>query len=89
MLEVKGTDAFYGSLQVLWDVSLEVGDETVCLIGPNGHGKTTIINVISGIIPHAVGYIKFNGEYIDKLPPIKSLIGVSFKYLRETVFFQL
>jgi len=71
MLEVKGTDAFYGSLQVLWDVSLEVGDETVCLIGPNGHGKTTIINVISGIIPHAVGYIKFNGEYIDKLPPHK------------------
>ncbi len=44
MLEIKHIDAFYGKVQVLYDVSLEVGDnEIISLIGANGAGKSTLI----------------------------------------------
>lgn len=68
-LEVKDASASYGKFEVLWNVSLEVGDEIVTLIGPNGHGKTSILNMISGIIPPHTGCINYNGERIDGRPP--------------------
>jgi branched-chain amino acid transport system ATP-binding protein len=68
MLEVQGIDAFYGAMQVLWDVSIHVGNETVMLIGPNGHGKTSILNVLSGLTSHKKGRIQFDGEDIGNLP---------------------
>ena len=47
MLEVKNLNVFYGNVQILWDVSLEVGEgEIVALVGANGAGKTTLLNAI-------------------------------------------
>ena len=45
MLKVNGIDVYYGKVQALFDVSIEVGDnEIVSIIGANGAGKTTLMN---------------------------------------------
>lgn len=70
MLNVSKINVFYGSLQVLWDVSFHVNEgEIVALIGSNGVGKTTILKTISGILRPRSGSIEFNGERLDNLPP--------------------
>ena len=48
MLKVNHVDAFYGKVQVLHDVSLEVGEnEIISLIGANGAGKSTLMKTIN------------------------------------------
>lgn len=73
MLEVENIDVSYGDLEVLHDISLRVGEkgETVGIFGPNGHGKTTILRAISGLVHPSKGSIRFNGTRIDKMPPHK------------------
>jgi branched-chain amino acid transport system ATP-binding protein len=72
MLEVSGIDVYYGVVQALRNVSFEVGDlECIGFFGPNGHGKSTILKTISGLLQPTNGYIKFNGKRIDGLPPNK------------------
>src|SRR5260370_16843808 len=69
MLRLEGVAAGYAPVQVLWDVSLEVGEnEIVCLIGSNGAGKTTLLRAISGIVKSWSGTIEFNGENLRALP---------------------
>jgi branched-chain amino acid transport system ATP-binding protein len=51
MLHVEHLNVAYDTLQVLWDVSLEVREgEIVALIGSNGAGKTTLLKTISGLM---------------------------------------
>jgi branched-chain amino acid transport system ATP-binding protein len=70
MLETNDLGAGYGPIQVLWDVSLSVGDgEIVSLVGSNGAGKTTLLRVISGVIPAAEGRITFDGKDLGGLRP--------------------
>jgi branched-chain amino acid transport system ATP-binding protein len=80
MLEVNNIDVYYGSLQVIWNISLRVErGETVVLIGPNGHGKTTLLKTISGLLKPKKGYIKLNGEDLTVLPPHKIVeMGVGY-----------
>jgi branched-chain amino acid transport system ATP-binding protein len=67
MLKVENINAYYGDLQALWDVSLQVNDgELVALIGPNGAGKTTTLKVITGLIKLASGSISFEGHNLGK-----------------------
>jgi branched-chain amino acid transport system ATP-binding protein len=69
MLEVKGVSAFYGDAQALWDVSFTVNEgEIVTLIGSNGAGKSTMLKVISALLPPAKGTIKLFDTRIDQLP---------------------
>jgi branched-chain amino acid transport system ATP-binding protein len=69
MLRLDGVASGYPPVQVLWDVSLEVGErEIVCLIGSNGAGKTTLLRAISGILRAWSGKIEFNGENLRELP---------------------
>jgi branched-chain amino acid transport system ATP-binding protein len=69
MLRLEGVAAGYAPVQVLWDVSLEVGEnEIVCLIGSNGAGKTTLLRAISGIVKCWAGTIEFNGENLRAVP---------------------
>jgi branched-chain amino acid transport system ATP-binding protein len=72
MLELTNINTAYGELQVLWDISLKVEEgEIVFLIGPNGHGKTTILRTISGLIKPKSGTVRFNSTEIQKLSPRK------------------
>lgn len=72
MLEVEEISVFYGAFQVLRHVSIHVGSgEVVGLFGPNGHGKTTILKTISGLLVPQRGQIKFNGTVISGVSPEK------------------
>lgn len=69
MLRVRGLNAGYGDIQVLWDVNLEVGvGETVALIGPNGAGKSTLINCICGLLPTPQGTLFLDDDDISLVP---------------------
>jgi branched-chain amino acid transport system ATP-binding protein len=71
-LEVVGLTAGYGASDVLLGMSLYVGaNERVGLFGPNGHGKTTLLNTISRVIRPREGSVRFMGEAIDGLAPHK------------------
>jgi branched-chain amino acid transport system ATP-binding protein len=69
MLEVKNINAFYGNIQALFGVSLEVKQgEIVTLIGANGAGKTTTLNTISGLVkPTEEGEVIFEGNRLDRM----------------------
>ena len=67
MLSVKGIHTFYGKMQALWDVSLDIGEaEIVALIGANGAGKTTLLKSITGVIHPKAGEITFRDDRIEK-----------------------
>ena len=68
MLEVRGIDVYYGVVHAVRNVALEVGDlECIGLFGPNGHGKSTILKTISGLLRPAKGCIRFDGKKINDL----------------------
>jgi len=68
MLEVRDVHAAYGDLPVLFGVSMRVMEgEIVSLIGSNGAGKSSMINVITGILKPTSGTVEFMGERIDSL----------------------
>jgi branched-chain amino acid transport system ATP-binding protein len=68
MLEVSDLDIFYGRIQALWGVSLNIDEaEIVALVGANGAGKTTLLKTISGMLRPAAGRIDFLGKRIDGL----------------------
>jgi branched-chain amino acid transport system ATP-binding protein len=63
LLQVQGIDVFYGDVQVLYGLSLEVREgEVVTLLGSNGAGKTTTLRAISGLRPPRAGDITFRGR---------------------------
>ncbi|PKN70799.1 MAG: ABC transporter ATP-binding protein [Deltaproteobacteria bacterium HGW-Deltaproteobacteria-12] len=68
MLKINKINVFYGNLQVLRDVSLNIEKgEVVAMIGANGAGKTTIIKTISGIMKPSSGEVLFENENLAKL----------------------
>ena len=68
LLHVNNIDVFYGNLQVLWDISLEVrSGEMVAIAGANGAGKSTLLKTISGLMHPARGNIHFNSREITHL----------------------
>jgi len=67
LLNVEGVDFYYGDVQILNDISFEILEkEIVALVGTNGAGKSTMINVISGIHYPRKGRILFRGEEIHR-----------------------
>ena len=65
MLKVKGIEVFYGDLQALRNVSLEVSEkEVVAIVGSNGAGKSTTLMTLSGILRPKKGEISFQDKSI-------------------------
>jgi branched-chain amino acid transport system ATP-binding protein len=79
LLEVHDLHTFYGNIEALKGVSLEVNDgEVVTLIGSNGAGKSTTLRSISGLTPPREGSIRFDGKEIGETPPQEIVrLGVS------------
>jgi branched-chain amino acid transport system ATP-binding protein len=66
LLEVRDLRAGYGQTRVLEGVNLSVREgELVVVIGPNGHGKTTLLRTISGLVQPSAGEVTFDGRRID------------------------
>src|SRR5665647_3418916 len=69
VLNISNLYAYYGNIEALHGVSLDVGaDEIVALIGSNGAGKTTLLKSISGLVTKK-GEIKYKGEPIENKSP--------------------
>jgi branched-chain amino acid transport system ATP-binding protein len=70
LLEVDDIHTFYGNIEALKGISLEVEEgEVVTLIGSNGAGKSTTLRSISGLTPPRTGTIRFDGNDISATPP--------------------
>ena len=68
MLEIVKIESGYSSQSIIKGVSLEVPkSKLVTIIGPNGHGKTTLLRSISGVLRLQSGEINFEGKRIDNL----------------------
>ena len=80
MLKVEKINTFYGSSQILFDLSLEVSSgEVVALLGRNGAGKTTTLRSIMGLTPPKSGLITYKGKEIPGMAPYKiSRMGIGF-----------
>jgi branched-chain amino acid transport system ATP-binding protein len=70
LLKVVALHASYGTVPVLTDVSVDVAQSSVIgLVGPNGHGKTTLLRSISGMMPRLSGEIFLSGQAIVRSKP--------------------
>jgi branched-chain amino acid transport system ATP-binding protein len=69
LLQVRDIDVFYGDVQVLHGLGLEVRQgEIMALLGSNGAGKTTALRAISGLRPPRRGEILYRGEPLSRVP---------------------
>ena len=83
MLEVANLNVFYDEFHVLHDVSLHVAeDEAVALIGANGHGKSTLMKAICGLIPIRSGDVTFQGKRLNGLS-VSEIVKQGLVYVAE------
>ena len=80
VLVAEGLEAFYGTSQVLFGMSLAVSrGETLALLGRNGAGKSTTMKAIIGLLPSRAGSVRLNGVEMRGLPPHRiARAGVGF-----------
>lgn len=70
LLEIKNIDVYYGDVQVIFDLSLNVEEgEVVSIIGSNGAGKSTLLRTLSGLMTPSRGEILFEGLATHDQPP--------------------
>src|SRR5438445_10215119 len=79
LLEVQDIHTFYGNIEALKGISLEVEEgEIVTLIGSNGAGKSTTLRSISGLTPPREGSIRLDGRELGEMPPQEIVrLGIS------------
>ena len=83
MLEVTDLNTYYGESHVLRDVSLSVNQgEVVVMLGPNGHGKSTLLKSICGLVDQAKGKITYQNKDINGLPTEK-IVNLGLIYIAE------
>ena len=70
MLKLESIESYYGKIQALKGISLEIpAGGIIAVLGANGAGKSTTLRTISGLIQPASGRILFEGELIHKVAP--------------------
>jgi ABC-type branched-subunit amino acid transport system ATPase component len=92
LLEVRDLSKDFGGLHALQGVDLDVhAGEIVGIIGPNGSGKTTFFNVLSGILPASSGSIRFaEHANITRLPPYRiTRCGIARTFQNQRLFNQI
>lgn len=91
ILDVRGLVAGYGDAVVVRDLDLAVdAGGTAVLIGPNGHGKTTFLRTVSGLIKPTRGEVWFAGERVDgKKPEYIAAMGLVHVMQGDGLFAQM
>ena len=83
LLKVEDVSAGYGRIPVLNGISIEVGrGERIGLFGPNGHGKTTLLRTISGLMRPTHGRITFDGRDITTTAP-KDIVSLGLIHVLQ------
>lgn len=83
MLKVDNINFFYGEVQVLKDVSIKVDEgEFVAIFGPNGHGKSTLLKVICGLLKPVSGSIHYDNQVISRLST-QAIVDMGLVYIPE------
>lgn len=80
MLEISGIKKSFDGTTVLDDISLEIGDsQIVSILGSSGGGKTTLLNIILGLLQPDSGKIVFNGTDITNTPMERRGFNIVFQ----------
>jgi len=83
MLNVNKLNAFYGQAHALNDVSMSVEQgQVVVILGPNGHGKSTLLKSICGLVDKTNGYITYKKEEIRGMAAEK-IVNMGLIYIAE------
>lgn len=83
MLKVEGLDVYYGNIQALREISLEVREgEIITLIGANGAGKSTLLKTISGLLKPKRGSIHYLGDSIVN-KPAQAIVKAGISHVPE------
>ena len=90
-IEVKNVNKYYGDVQVINDVSLDIKSQSfTVLVGPSGCGKSTMLRMIAGLEDINSGTISIDGKVVNELPPKERNIAMVFQsyalYPHMTVF---
>ncbi|NUS67671.1 MAG: ABC transporter ATP-binding protein, partial [Ensifer adhaerens] len=79
-IELRSVGKSYGSVAVLNDISLEMGDgEFVVLVGPSGCGKSTLLRMIAGLEDISAGEITIGGKVVNDMPAKERDIAMVFQ----------
>jgi branched-chain amino acid transport system ATP-binding protein len=80
LLQVVGLNAYYGSAHVLQNVTFELGEQALSIVGRNGMGKTTLCAAIMGIAPpRTTGSIRFEGtELVGRSSNRIATLGIGY-----------
>ena len=91
MLRVEGVRKLYGDFCALDGVSLEIkAGEFVSIIGPNGAGETTLINVVTGLLKPTSGMVRFKDRDIRGIGPVRlARLGMARSFQLVTIFPEL
>ncbi len=91
LLKVTRLYKNFGGVQAIHDLNFELAEgELLGLIGPNGSGKTTAVNLITGFVKPAQGDIHFRGQGITGWPPYKIVrLGIARTFQMVKPFYQL
>jgi len=83
MLNVSHLNAYYGESHVLRDVSVYVDKaEVVVMLGPNGHGKSTLLKSICGLVDNVKGTITYQGKPITAIAT-ENIVNLGLIYIAE------
>jgi branched-chain amino acid transport system ATP-binding protein len=83
MIKIKDLNAWYQDFHVLKNVSLTVEKgQVVVMLGPNGHGKSTVLKSICGLVEKVSGIIEYESESIVGLGSEK-LVNMGITYIAE------
>jgi branched-chain amino acid transport system ATP-binding protein len=83
LLAVEGLNAYYGSAPVVQDVSFELGEQALAIVGRNGMGKTTLCAAIMGLTPpRSSGSVRFDGHELVGKPPYR-IAGLGIGYVPQ------
>jgi branched-chain amino acid transport system ATP-binding protein len=91
LLSISGLYKNFGGVQAISDLNFEINEgELLGMIGPNGSGKTTAVNLITGFVKPTEGNVHYRGTNITGLPPYKIVrLGIARTFQMVKPFYQL